>query len=211
MIADWQVTRKLKYHARVTFVFNYMLLLREERVLSREIIKLNNFSFSCWAKSGKHDYSTLIVFTTVYFSKTFLTQYPSCFFDCAESTMIANEIGPIRWREIRTLFAMDIPLPPSPLTQDDSQSARSNRRYTLVESKLNVEFSRFTSASFSRVAGRLLFLGPRRLLGFASISNANSRRSREEDAEQSTRGVARENKSRYQSSRRRCRRRRWIS
>jgi len=70
----------------------------------------------------------------------------------------------------------------------------SNRRYTPVESKLNVEFSRFTSASFSRVAGRLLFLGLR-LLGFASISNVNSRRSREEDAEQSTRGVARENKS----------------
>jgi len=86
----------------------------------------------------------------------------------------------------------------------------SNRRYTPVESKLNVEFSRFTSASFSRVAGRLLFLGLR-LLGFASISNVNSRRSREEDAN-NRRGVSRGKiNQRYQRSRRRCRCRRWIS
>lgn len=83
----------------------------------------------------------------------------------------------------------------------------SNRcQYTPVESKLNVEFSRFTSASSSKGRERRGFSSsafscswPPSSSWLPSISNANSRRNRgEEDAEQSVRGLARENKSRYQ-------------
>lgn len=86
---------------------------------------------------------------------------------------------------------------PLPLLRWILNPRNNRRRYTPVESKLNVEFSRFTSASFSRAAGRHRFL--LLLLGFASISNANSRRSHEERTPNNRRGASRrENKSRYQ-------------
>lgn len=176
-------------------------------LLSWEAIYPDNFSFGCWVKFGKHDYSILMVFTIYIFLKhpsrnifAFLWSRWKVPWLRTRSVLFGNEkFAHCSWW-----------IPPFPLPLKMILNPRSNRRYTLVESKLNVELSRFTSASFSRAAGRLLFLGLRRL-GFASISNANSRRSREEDAEQSMRGVTRENKSRYQRSRRRCRRRRWIS
>lgn len=92
------------------------------------------------------------------------------------STMIANEIGAIRRREIRALFATDFPLPLFPSFSRWILNSRGNRcrRYTPVESKLNVELSRFTSASSSRRAAgrrcRPLLLGARVVFSTSRIN-----------------------------------------
>lgn len=168
---------RILLHSNIYYFYN-------KHVWFIRAIYSSNLSWSYRGKSGKHDYTKLEWYLPEHFFQT----NPSCndvlvflrlrrkYYDCERnrSYSMTRNSHIVRYE----FLLVACPLPPLRWILNPRNNCR---RYTPVENKLNVEFSRFTSASFSRAAGRHRFLLLHLLLlGFASISNANSRRSREE-------------------------------